>query len=141
MTEREVPERLIPHRGPARLVEAIVDAQLDAGLVVCRGRVPAESPFAHGGLAPAVIVLELAAQAAAVHHALSVLSDDPPRQGYLVAVRSASFHAADVAVGVPLLARVRRTGQAGPLATYDVQVDGPQGEEILTATLSTHAGG
>ena len=45
-----------------------------------------------------------------------------------------------VAANVPLVATVRRTGQAGPLTTYDVTVTGPEGQEILTATLSTYVG-
>jgi predicted hotdog family 3-hydroxylacyl-ACP dehydratase len=141
MAERALPDRLIPHRGAARLVEAIVDVDPEAGLVVCRGRVRAGSAFASGGRAPAVVAVELAAQAAAVQHALGGAGDGPPRPGYLVAVRSASFHTDEVPVDVPLLATVRRTGQAGPLATYDVQVTGADGEPILGATLSTHAGG
>jgi len=139
MAERDVPEGLIPHRGPARLVQTILD---DAGtdILVCGGRIPAESAFAVGGRAPAVIALELAAQAAAVQQALAGKAGAAVAPGYLVAVRAAIVRVDDVAANVPLVATVRRTGQAGPLATYDVTVTGPGGREILTATLSTHAG-
>ena len=140
MAEREIAEGLIPHRGPARLVQAILeDPRPD--VLVCGGRIPADSAFAAGGRVPAVVVLELAAQAAAVQQALAASAGYAARPGYLVAIRAASFHADDVAAGVPLIATVRRTGQAGPLATYDVTVNGPGGEEIVSATLSTHAGG
>jgi predicted hotdog family 3-hydroxylacyl-ACP dehydratase len=139
MPEREVPAGLIPHRGPARLVQTILeDPRPD--VFVCAGRIPADSAFAVGGRVPAVVVLELAAQAAAVQQALAAPAGEAARPGYLVAIRAASFRADDVAAGVKLVATVRRTGQAGPLATYDVTVRGAGGDEIASATLSTHTG-
>jgi len=139
MAERDVPEGLIPHRGPARLVRTILD-DTRTDVLVCGGRIPPDSAFAVDGRAPAVILLELAAQAAAVQQALAAPAGAAARPGYLVAVRAAIVRVDDVAADVPLVATVRRTGQAGPLATYDVTVNGPGGQEILTATLSTHAG-
>jgi len=139
MAERDVPEGLIPHRGPARLVRTILD-DTRTDVLVCGGRIPPDSAFAVDGRAPAVILLELAAQAAAVQQALAAPTGAAARPGYLVAVRAAIVRVDDVAANVPLVATVRRTGQAGPLATYDVTVNGPGGQEILTATLSTHAG-
>ena len=139
MAEREVTEALIPHRGPARLVQTILDDPRP-DVLVCAGRIPADSAFAVDGRVPAVIVLELAAQAAAVQQALAGPTGAAARPGYLVAVRAAMLRADVVAVNVRLVTTVRRTGQAGPLATYDVTVNGPEGQEILTATLSTHAG-
>ena len=139
MTELDVPEGLIPQRGPARLVQTLIeDPRPD--VLVCGGRIPADSAFAADGRVPAVVVLELAAQAAAVEQALAEGAEGAVRPGYLVAVRAATLRADDVAVNVRLVATVRRTGQAGPLATYDVTVNGPAGEEILSASLSTHAG-
>jgi predicted hotdog family 3-hydroxylacyl-ACP dehydratase len=140
MPEREVPEGLIPHRGPARFVRTVID-QPQADVLVCGGRIPADNAFVSGGRVPAVVLLELAAQAAAVQQALAAPPGDGARPGYLVAVRSARLRADDCAADVPLTATVRRTGQAGPLATYDVVVRGPDGEEIVSASLSTHAGG
>jgi len=138
MAERDVPEGLIPHRGPARLVQSILeDPRPD--VLVCAGRIPADSAFAVEGRVPAAVLLELAAQAAAVQQALAAPAG-AARRGYLVAVRAARLRAHDVAVQVRLVATVRRTGQAGPLATYDVAVHGPGGEEIVSASLSTHAG-
>jgi predicted hotdog family 3-hydroxylacyl-ACP dehydratase len=133
-----VPEDLIPQRGPARLVHTIVEAA--SGTLTCGGRVPATSAFADGGRAPAVVLVELAAQAAAVQQALEATAGGAMRIGYLVAVRAASLHVAEIGADVPLLASVRRTGRAGPLATYDVAVRDLRGEALLTATLSTHSG-
>jgi predicted hotdog family 3-hydroxylacyl-ACP dehydratase len=140
VAERDVPDGLIPQRGPARLVETILeDPRPD--VLVCAGRVPEDSAFAVGGRVPAVVVLELAAQATAVQQALAAPTEGAARPRYLVGIRAASLRADDVAAGVRLIATVRRTGHAGPLATYDVTVNGRDGEEILRATLSTHAGG
>lgn len=139
MPEREVPAGLIPQRGPARFIRTVLD-QPQPDVLVCGGRVPADSAFVRGGRVPAVVLLELAAQAAAVQQALAAPAGDGGRPGYLVSVRSAVLGADDCAAGVALTATVRRTGQAGPLATYDVVVRGPAGEDIVSATLSTHAG-
>ena len=141
MPEREVPEGLIPHRGPARLVQTILEDPRPE-VLVCVGRIPADSAFVVDGRAPAVVLLELAAQAAAVQQALAAPPGGAPaRPGYLVAIRAAALSADDVAAGVPLTATVRRTGQAGPLATYDVTVNGPDGQPIVSASLSVHTSG
>jgi predicted hotdog family 3-hydroxylacyl-ACP dehydratase len=140
MPEREVPEGLIPHRGPARLVQTILDDSRP-DVLACGGRIPSDSAFVAGGRVPAVVLLELAAQAAAVQQGLAAPAEGLARPGYLVAIRDASFHADDVDAGIRWIATVRRTGQAGPLATYDVTVSGPGGEPIVSASLSTHAGG
>ena len=139
MAERPLPADLIPHRGAALLLEAILEAGPDRA--VCRGRVPADSAFAASGRAPALVTIELAAQTAAVQQALAAPAGAAPRPGYLVGVRDASLRTDLVATDVPLVATVRRVGQAGPLSTFAVSVTGPEGAEILTATLSTHAGG
>jgi len=140
MPEREVPEGLIPHRGAARLVQTIL-GNPRPDVLVCGGRIPADSAFVAGGRAPAAVLLELAAQAAAVQQALAAPAGGAPaKPGYLVGIRDASLRADDVAAGVPLTVIVYRTGQAGPLATYDVTVNGPDGEPIVSASLSTHAG-
>jgi predicted hotdog family 3-hydroxylacyl-ACP dehydratase len=144
LTERLLGEDMLPHSGPARLVEAVLEVKEDR--LTCRGRVPGASAFAAGGRVPAVALVEMAAQAVAVHRALR-LGVEPSgaasvrRSGYLVAIRSASLAADDVATDVPLVVDARRTLQAGPLVTYEVRVSGPGSEALLTATLSLHAGG
>ena len=138
MPEQAVAASLIPHGAAARMVETILD--LSAGGVVCRGRVPSGSAFASDdGRVPAVVTLELAAQAAAVHRALGPGAGATDR-GYLVSVRAALLHAQEVAAGEPLVAAVRLAGTAGRLASYEVVVTGGGGETILTATLGIHRG-
>ena len=109
-------------------------------VAVCAGRVPADSAFVSEGRVPAVVLLEMAAQATAVLQALAAPPSGVSPPGYLVAIRAARFRVDDVAADALLIATVRRTGQAGPLATFDVTVS-RGAEEVVTATLSTHAGG
>ena len=139
MPERALPDGLIPHRGPARLVQAILESP-GPDVAVCAGRVPADSAFVFQGRVPAVVLLEMAAQAAAVLQALSAPPAGGSRPGYLVAIRAATLRVDDVAADARLIATVRRTGQAGPLATFDVTVS-RGAEEVVSASLSTHAGG
>jgi len=136
--ERALPDGLIPHRGPARLVHTILESP-GPDVAVCAGRVPADSAFVSEGRVPAVVLLEMAAQAAAVLRALDAPPSGISRPGYLVAIRAARFRVDDVAADALLIATVRRTGQAGPLATFDVTVS-RGAEEVVSATLSTHAG-
>jgi len=109
-------EGLIPHRGPARLVQTILeDPRPD--VLVCGGRIPADSAFVASGRAPAVVLLELAAQAAAVQQAMAApAGGTPAKPGYLVAIRAASLSADDV---VP---RVKRRafilGAIGAVAAF-----------------------
>jgi predicted hotdog family 3-hydroxylacyl-ACP dehydratase len=137
MAERAVPLAWLPQRAPARMVDAIVETTAEG--VVCRGGVPPASAFASAdGRVPALVLLELAAQAAAVHEASA--SGAVARRGYVVGIRSAVLHADDVPAGASFLASASRIGQAGPLATYDVAVRAEGGEAILAATLSLHRG-
>jgi predicted hotdog family 3-hydroxylacyl-ACP dehydratase len=131
-------ETLLPHRGPALLIEA-VDA-LSADGITCWGLVPSESPFAADGWAPSFLGLEMGAQAAALFEALRrehQANDAAPRLGYLVGIRHAQL-AADLPVGRRLRVTVRPAGGAGPLGVYDVSV-GEDGVEFARGSLSTYA--
>jgi predicted hotdog family 3-hydroxylacyl-ACP dehydratase len=139
VADRPLPDGLIPHRGPALFVDTILEAGPDGA--VCRGRIPAGSAFVLGGRVAAVMAIELAAQTAAVQQALAAPAGGAARPGYLVGVRDASIRADWLPAHVPLVATVRRLSAVGPLATYAASVTGPDGAEILTATLSTHSGG
>ena len=103
-----------------RLIESILARSQDA--VVCRARIPADYPAASAGQAPAVISVEIAAQASALlapepisgrTHAPSATADG--RVGYLVSARRVTFSCHSLPVGVPLLVRAIDAGRAGPL--------------------------
>ena len=132
------PQHLIPHRGRMLLVERVLDWR--AGGVTCQGRIPADSPFALDGCAPALVAIELAAQTAAVFEALSRRASGStagPRLGYLVSVKAARFAVHELPLGEPLVAHVRSAGSAPPLALYDALVQ-REGSEVMTATLGAY---
>jgi predicted hotdog family 3-hydroxylacyl-ACP dehydratase len=131
-------ERLVPHRGSARLVERVLAWHDDS--LECVGRIPPESPFAHEGSAPAFVGLELAAQAAAAHEALVRQGGGRAmgaEVGYLVGIKEARFGVARLPVSVDLRAAVRLVGGAPPLAIYTVRVE-LAGVECIFGTVSTY---
>lgn len=139
------PAGLLPHGPPARWVDEVLERA--EGELVCRGRIPRESPFVRGGSAPATAGLELAAQAAAVLEALERSESGGgtlPRLGYLVRVREATLAERGIPAGAPVIARVRRSGGIPPLALYEVEVrletpDPAAGAEVCRGSLGTWA--
>ena len=130
-------ERLLLHRGPARLVHAVA-GEADDG-ATCVARIPAGSGLAAGNAAPALAAIEAAAQTAAVWEALRRLrrgEDEGIRLGYLVALRDIELHAATVPVEVDLYATVRLEAAVPPLAHYAVEVV-TEGELVASGTIGT----
>jgi predicted hotdog family 3-hydroxylacyl-ACP dehydratase len=128
---------LLPHRPPMRFVTAVL-AQRDDG-AECAACVPADCALVESGSAPALAVIEAAAQAAAVWEALrrARSADAPgPRLGYLVSLRDVTLHRARVPAGVPLRAAVRLEAVALPLTHYAAEVS-LEGETVLRGGLST----
>jgi predicted hotdog family 3-hydroxylacyl-ACP dehydratase len=92
--DRETLEHLLPHRGAMCLLDSV--AQWDHARIDCRAtshRDP-DNPLRLGGRLPAVVAIEYAAQAMAVHGGLRAPPDQGAAPGYLVAVRNARLHAA-----------------------------------------------
>lgn len=140
-------EALVPHRWPMRLVEAVIER--GDGWIRCSGRVPADSPLASGGRAPAVLAIELAAQGAAVLEALlrgeGEAAEGGPRLGYLVSLQDVRLEQPTIPAGEPLLAEVRQTGGAAALARYEAIVTSQDGSQVFAAgtfgTFALPAGG
>jgi predicted hotdog family 3-hydroxylacyl-ACP dehydratase len=119
-----------------RLVRVIVEAGTDR--IHCIAVIPADNPLVVEDRAPAFLGLEAAAQAAAALEALSRRESDPgPRLGYLVGVRDAIFHAADLPAAVPLSVTVQAAGSAPPLAVYEARVE-IDTALLVSGTLSTY---
>ncbi len=116
-----LPEGLIPHAPPARLVRT-------ASLAV----IPEDNPFVEAGRAPAFVGLEAGAQAAALLEALARSSGEP-RIGYVVAIRNARFRTPWLPAGRPLPVTVKPAGSAPPLSIYEVSVG-----EVVTGLVSTY---
>jgi predicted hotdog family 3-hydroxylacyl-ACP dehydratase len=127
---------LLPHRPPMRFVEAI-EAETDGG-VVCAVSVPTLCGFTERGSAPALVALEMAAQAAAVSEALHRFHGEDgggARIGYLVGARNVRFARARVPAGVTIFAAVRLAAIAPPLSIYDFEVEDATGV-VASGTLS-----
>ena len=108
--------RLLPHRGPAHFVREVVDC--GAGEITCRGEVPLDSPYAAEGTFPSFVLLELAAQCAAVLEVVEGMrrgGETEPRAGYLVRARGLETATPRQPAGALFDVRVRRTARAGPL--------------------------
>ncbi len=132
---------LLPHRPPMRLAERLLSREGD--VAVCVGRIDEQNPLAHAGEASAILAIELAAQASIAFARTSSAGGGkrPVPIGYLVAIRSATFHQSKLPVGVELRARVERLGGAGALQRFAVRVMRAfEPHEVLAeATISTFA--
>ncbi len=132
-------EALLPHRPPMLLVDRVVE--LAGGRVVCAGRIPAGNPLVDSGQAPAILALELAAQTAGVHLALTQRDREPaaqPAVGFLVAIRDGLLAVHHLAAGSELRATADLVGSAGPVSIYQVTVRGDGGSEVASARVSLY---
>ena len=131
------PEALIPHRGPALLLGAVVEAADDR--LVASAAVPYGSAFVAQGLAPPLVALEVAAQAAAAFEALRrrrAGGDPEPRVGYLVGARGVVLQTV-LPAGLPLQVTIRLEAALPPLSTYLFEV-GAGGAVAANGTISTY---
>jgi len=112
---------LLPHRGSARFVCEVVPSGGDA--LVCVGRIPGESPFSHDGVVPGFVLMELAAQAAAIDIMARKRDGRPrPRIGYIARAHGLSWTARGVPADTPLMASVLLEGSMPPLYIYRAAV-------------------
>lgn len=130
-------EALLPHRPPMRFVTAVL-AQREDG-ADCLACVPAGCALVEAGEAPALAVLEAAAQTAAVWEALrrEALGGAPgPQPGYLVALRDVTLYRERIPADAVFTASVRLEAVAMPLTHYraDVSLDG---DTVLSGLIAT----
>jgi predicted hotdog family 3-hydroxylacyl-ACP dehydratase len=131
------PEALIPHRGPALILDAVVEAADDR--LVASAAIPHGSAFAAHGLAPPLVALEVAAQAAAAFEALRrrrAGGDPEPRVGYLVGARDVVLQTG-LPVAFPLQVTIRLDAALPPLSTYLFEVVAG-GAVAANGTISTY---
>jgi predicted hotdog family 3-hydroxylacyl-ACP dehydratase len=127
---------LLPHSGHARFVDEVLKFDDDA--LVCVGRIPVENPFAQDGMVPGFVLVELAAQVAAIEALARMDSEDPrPRVGYLARARGMSWTAAGVPAGAPLTVSVRREDSIPPLYMYRASVTSG-GTEVFGGRFSIY---
>ena len=114
---------LLPHRPPARFAARVRRAD-DAGLDL-EALVPEASAFVRDGAAPALLALEIAAQAAACFETLVRVragGAGEARRGYLVGARDVVLDGGPLPAGRPILAAVRLAACAPPLSRYAFEV-------------------
>ena len=128
--------RLIPHAPPARLVRDVLEATAESLTGIAE--IPPDNPFVQGGLAPAFVGLEAAAQGAAVLEALGRKEGEGPRIGYLVGIRNARFQTPSLPAGRPFPFTIRLSGSAPPLSIYEIVVPGEDGGELLRGSVNTY---
>ena len=127
---------LLPHSGHARFVDEVLESDNDG--LVCLGRIPAENPFVRGGRVPGFVLVELAAQAAAIETLARMENDAPrPRVGYLVRARELNWTASGVPAGAALMVSVRRNDSMPPLYVYHATVT-LEGAEVLDGSFSIY---
>ncbi len=127
---------LLPHSRHARFVDEVLDS--GNGALVCVGRIPPENPYARDGRVPGFVLVELAAQAAAIE-ALARMGGEvsQPRVGYLVRARGLHWTAGGVPAGAPLTVSVRREDSIPPLYMYRATVTS-DGAEVFDGRFSIY---
>jgi predicted hotdog family 3-hydroxylacyl-ACP dehydratase len=109
---------LLPHSGPAVLLDEIVSASEDG--VSCRLCVRADMPTVVGGRAPAAVVIEYMAQAIGVFAGLRAIRDGEfPRIGYLLGTRELALDTDWLAVGDVIDVEVRRVFGDETLGSFE----------------------
>lgn len=111
-------------------------------VVELTGVIPIRHPLAIDGMAPALLAIELGAQAAAAMEALNrpVASEGQarPQVGNLVRVHEARFECALLPVDTPIRVTARLEGAVPPLAIYRIATT-LDGAAVVQAVISTYA--
>lgn len=132
---------LVPHSGVARLITSV--SSVSTTSIHAVGMIPAGHPLVVDGAAPALLIIELAAQAAAAMEAIGRRMasgrDESARAGSLVRIREAQFSRASVPAGAPIAVTADVVGSAPPLAIYSVRAT-MNDVEVVRGVISTHAG-
>ncbi len=131
-------EELIPHRPPMLFVERML-GEADDG-ATCLGRVPRACALVAGGVTPAFVALELAAQTAAVWEAWRrsrTATAGAVRMGYLVSNKDVVLRRSTIPADADLFASIRLVAATPPLTSYAVEIV-VEGGLALSGTIGTY---
>jgi len=110
-------EEIIPHRGPAVLIDRVTFH--DENEAVCVARVAKCLSYLRDGRADAALALEFMAQTVAAHVGLqNRWSGAVPRAGYVVSVSTMKFFGGDYSADDVLTVRVRLSYHEGPVGRF-----------------------
>jgi 3-hydroxymyristoyl/3-hydroxydecanoyl-(acyl carrier protein) dehydratase len=132
------PEALLPHRPPMRFVVGVVSESADG--LVGKARIPEACGLVHAGTAPAIAVVEAAAQCAALWEALGRMRAGGAagaRIGYLVSLRDVRLHEARVPAETGFCVNIALEEAAMPMTWYRMRV-ALGAREIATGTIATY---
>ena len=136
MTETFPPaQELLPHRGPAVLIERVLENKPDSILVLAR--VDRGHPYFVPGLGvPAWVGIELMAQASAAHAGLEARREQrSPNVGMLLGTRRYQAHVPYFPEGAPLeIYAERGFGGAGGFAACNCIIRG-HGQVLVEASI------
>lgn len=129
---------LLPHQGHARFVERVTESGVDS--MACVGRIHAGSPFVRDGMAPGFVLLEFAAQTAAIEVLAKLTAHEmPARIGFLARAHGLNWRPEGVPAGALLAATVRREGSIPPLYMFRATVT-LGGDEVFAGEFSLFVG-
>ncbi len=120
-------EALVPHRGPALWLDAVLAH--DATTTRCRGRVVASHPLAVDGTLPGVGAMEMIAQTTAAHSALCGRAGGRAENGVVAGVSGFTVDIAELAPTADLIVTVTQIeGGDGPMAVFQGSVSDGRAE-------------
>ena len=128
MVDRARIESLLPHTDSMCLIDSV--EAFDALLIVCQSRQhrSAANPLRRHGRLSSVHAIEFAAQAAALHGALSAPDATLVRTGMLVSVGNCELHVTDLdTLTGSLRIEARRSAATASLTGYEFTVSSPGG--------------
>ena len=132
--DRDAIARLVPHHGAMCLLEAVLE--WDENAIACRATShrDAANPLRSTQGLPAIMGVEYAAQAVAVHGSLT--SSSKPQKGYLAALRDVVCSVERLDTGRDdLVVRATRVAAESGRLLYDFRIEGG-GRELLKGRLS-----
>lgn len=128
----------MPHSGRARLLTRVT--RHDATSIVATAVIGDSYPLVQNGMAPALVGLEIGAQAAAALQALQGRASGLGAvvRGRVVRIHEAVFHCEELPVGTPLEITSVIERAVSPLAICHMTLR-LDGVECVVARLSTHS--
>jgi predicted hotdog family 3-hydroxylacyl-ACP dehydratase len=124
--------QLVPHRGRMCWLDEVTHLDPERRMITCGATVRDDNPLIQHRRLPAWALLELVAQAAAALRGSAAV----PERGYLVAVRDATFVAAEIPVGAHLVVEARLVDERGAYRYLEGEVRGTDGATLCRVALS-----
>jgi predicted hotdog family 3-hydroxylacyl-ACP dehydratase len=127
---------LITHRGPSVLLDRVLDAEPQS--IRCGARIAAGHPYERAGAVPAIVMLEMMAQAIAAQVGLSGRHRGlAPRMGYLVSVRQLALHVVELVPPLELAVHARLAAGRADAAAFRCRVESERGDRLYASTVMT----